>query len=92
MQIALVGIGGNALKNLLQETNERLKALEEGGLVPLDDVVTLRDHAKLEDRLERVEAVVPVAPPPPVIDAEVVEDGVGASVGSEGAQEGQEAP
>lgn len=94
VQIALVGIGGNALKNLLTDTNERLRALEDGGLVPLDDVVTIRDHAKLEDRLERVEAVVPIALPPPVIDVEAVEDEegtVGAAVGPDGAQEGQEA-
>lgn len=93
-QLALVGLGANALNTLLKDTEKRLSALEDGGLVPLDDVVTLKDHSKLESRLERVEAVVPIAPPPPVLDAEVVEEdaaAVGASVGSEGAQEGQEA-
>jgi hypothetical protein len=93
VQIALVGIGGNALKNLLQDTNERLRALEDGGLVPLDDVVTLKDHSKLESRLERVEAVVPLPMPPVIVDAEVVEEpqgAVGASVGSESPQERQE--
>jgi hypothetical protein len=93
IQLALVGLGANALNTLLKDTEKRLSALEDGGLVPLDDVVTLRDHSKLESRLERVEAVVPIAPPPPMIDAEVVEEvpgAVGASVGPEGAQEDQE--
>jgi hypothetical protein len=93
LQIALVGVGANALKNLLQDTEKRLSALENGGLVPADDVVTLRDHSKLESRLERVEAVVPIPMPPVVLDVEALEDAagaVGAGVGPEGAQGGQE--
>lgn len=93
LQLALVGLGANALNKLLTSTEKRLSALEDGGMVPLDDVVTLRDHSKLEDRLERVEAVVPIPMPPPVLDAEAPEEpegGVGVHVPSQAPQEGTE--
>jgi hypothetical protein len=93
LQIAVVALGAKCLQNLLEDTEKRLSALEDGGLVPLDDVVTLKDHSKLESRMERIERVVPLPVPPPVADVEVAEEdqgAVGATVGPEGTQEGQE--
>lgn len=50
-RIAAVAFGATCLKQLLTEQNERLDALEERGLVPLDDMVTLGDMAKIDRRV-----------------------------------------
>jgi predicted O-methyltransferase YrrM len=94
IDMVLITAGAAAVKRRLESVHERLDRLEEGGMVPLDDVVTLGDLSKLESRLERAEAVLPIPMhPAPPIDAEVVEEADGpvtAAVGSERPQEGQE--
>lgn len=51
-----VAFGGTCLKMLLEETHTRLDALEERGLVPIDDLATVGDLGKLEGRLLALES------------------------------------
>lgn len=48
IDLAIIGYGLSRLAALLKEHEERLGELEERGLVPLDDLVTLRDLEKVE--------------------------------------------
>lgn len=50
-----VAFGGSCLKMLLEETHTRLDALEERGLVPIDDLATVGDLGKLEGRILALE-------------------------------------
>lgn len=51
IRLFLVAMGFGALKQLLEDHSKRLEALEERGLVPLDDLVTVRDVAKIDRRV-----------------------------------------
>lgn len=55
IRLAVVAAGFGALKQLLEDYAKRLEALEERGLVPLDDLVTVRDAAKIDRRVWRLE-------------------------------------
>jgi hypothetical protein len=50
-----VAFGGTCLEFLLEETHTRLEALEERGLVPIDDLATVGDLGKLEGRIKTLE-------------------------------------
>lgn len=95
IDLVLITAGAAAVKRRLEDVHSRLDELEGGGMVPMDDVVTLRDLAKVEVALGSHQSALVDAGllDPNVIDAEVVEEpegAVGAGVGTEAPQEGQE--
>jgi hypothetical protein len=51
VQLAGITFGATCAKNLFEEIYGRLDALEERGLVPLDDLVTIGDVAKIDRRV-----------------------------------------
>ncbi len=51
IQLAGITFGATCAKNLFEEIYGRLDDLEERGLVPLDDLVTVRDVSKLDRRV-----------------------------------------
>lgn len=53
--VACVALGAGSLRLLLEETHTRLDALEERGLVPIDDLATIGDLGKLEGRVVALE-------------------------------------
>lgn len=55
LQLLAVAAGFGALKQILQDHEKRLEDVEERGLAPLDDFVTLRDLEKIEGRLGELE-------------------------------------
>lgn len=55
IQLLTVAAGFGALKQLLEDYANRLDALEERGLVPIDDLVTVGDVAKLDRRIWHLE-------------------------------------
>lgn len=55
IQLLVVAAGFGALKQILEDHHKRLDELEERGLVPLDDLVTLRDLEKIEARIGALE-------------------------------------
>jgi hypothetical protein len=55
LNIALVTAGAAAARRLFLEYHGRLVALEERGLVPIDDLATVGDLAKLEDRVSALD-------------------------------------
>ena len=55
IDLVLITAGAAAVKRRLENVHERLDALEQRGWVPLDDVMTVRDLAKVEDPLRRHE-------------------------------------
>jgi hypothetical protein len=52
--IGLVALGASSLRFLLEDHDKRLRDLEERGLVPLDDLATVGDLAKLEGRVNEL--------------------------------------
>jgi hypothetical protein len=63
IRLGMVSMGLQALHGLLKEHEERIGELEERGLVPIDDLVTIRDLEKVERRLEKVEGPSPLGAP-----------------------------
>lgn len=55
VRLLAVAAGFGALKQILEDHENRMGELEERGLVPLDDLVTLRDLEKVEARLGALE-------------------------------------
>lgn len=55
INLALVTAGAAAAKRLFEEYHGRLAALEERGLVPIDDLATVGDLAKLEERVSALD-------------------------------------
>jgi len=51
VQLAGVTFGAACAKQLFEEIYGRLESLEERGLVPLDDLMTVRDAAKIDRRV-----------------------------------------
>lgn len=51
IDLALITAGAAAVKRRLEAIHTRLGDLEERGLVPLDDLVTVRDVAKIDRRV-----------------------------------------
>lgn len=51
IDLALITMGAAAVKRRLETIHTRLDELEERGLVPLDDLVTVRDVAKIDRRV-----------------------------------------
>ncbi|HEV2369124.1 MAG TPA: hypothetical protein VGR90_04575 [Acidimicrobiales bacterium] len=56
VRLLAVAAGFGALKQILEEHDKRLEELEERGLVPIDDLVTIRDLVKVETRIGALEA------------------------------------
>jgi hypothetical protein len=56
LQLLAVAAGLGALKQILQDHETRLENVEERGLAPLDDLVTLRDLEKIEGRIAELAA------------------------------------
>lgn len=51
IDLFLIVAGANAVKRQFEAVQGRLAELEERGLVPLDDLVTIRDVAKIDRRV-----------------------------------------
>lgn len=73
IDVALIAAGANAVRRRVIELNDRLEQIENGGMVPRDDLVTLRD-------LERKVGPVLLAhdralKDAGLLDVEVVDDG-----------------
>ncbi len=99
VQLAGVTFGAACAKQLFEEIYGRLEALEERGLVPLDDLMTVRDAAKIDRRVWVLEgepgpdpaaAFEEHAEPAPLEDLEG--EAVAPAVAEEAPQEGPEAP
>lgn len=67
IDLALIVAGANAVKRRFLDLGERLEAIEKGGMVPRDDLVTLRD-------LDNKVGPVLVAHQRALIDAGLLED------------------
>lgn len=64
--LGAIAAGGAGAKMLWADAHKRLDALEERGLVPIDDLATVGDLGKLEGRMLKVEtASAYVDPQPP---------------------------
>jgi hypothetical protein len=57
--IGMVALAASSIDFLLRDTDRRLDALEERGLVPIDDLATVGDLGKLEKRIKELEPVHP---------------------------------
>jgi hypothetical protein len=55
IQLGIIGLGLQTLGAVLKEHEQRIDTLEERGLVPIDDLVTIRDLEKVEGRIEVLE-------------------------------------
>ena len=84
IDMVLITAGAAAVKRRLEAVHGRLAVLEERGLVPMDDVVTLRDMAKVEAVLRAHHGV--------LSDAGLLPDDVQAQVEPEAVEEAPDGP
>lgn len=76
IDLFLITAGAAAVKRRLEAVHGRLKDLEERGLVPLDDLMTIRDAAKIDHRVWTLEGE-PGPDPLTPFEEDVVEDVAG---------------
>jgi len=92
IDLGLITMGAAAVKRRFEEVHNRLETIENGGMVPRDDLVTLRDLENkvgpvlLTHRRALVDAGLLEDSPEPSVDVEV------ATEAPEGATEAAEAP